>query len=62
MDGLENRGEVIVIGATNRIDAIDPALRRPGRFDRELFFPLPARTVCFTSVLCYVIFQIIDCL
>lgn len=43
MDGLDNRGEVIVIGATNRIDAIDPALRRPGRFDRELFFPLPAR-------------------
>ncbi|XP_022910734.1 ATPase family AAA domain-containing protein 2-like isoform X2 [Onthophagus taurus] len=44
MDGLDNRGEVIVIGATNRIDAIDPALRRPGRFDRELFFPLPAKT------------------
>ncbi|KAF5301316.1 hypothetical protein FQA39_LY10714 [Lamprigera yunnana] len=43
MDGLENRGEVIVIGATNRIDAIDPALRRPGRFDRELFFALPSR-------------------
>ncbi|KAL7298439.1 hypothetical protein TKK_0008227 [Trichogramma kaykai] len=42
MDGLNNRGEVIVIGATNRIDAIDPALRRPGRFDRELFFPLPS--------------------
>ncbi|XP_057323469.1 ATPase family AAA domain-containing protein 2-like isoform X2 [Microplitis mediator] len=42
MDGLNDRGEVIVIGATNRIDAIDPALRRPGRFDRELFFPLPA--------------------
>jgi SpoVK/Ycf46/Vps4 family AAA+-type ATPase len=34
---------VIVIGATNRIDAIDPALRRPGRFDRELFFGLPSR-------------------
>jgi len=34
--------KVIIIGATNRIDAIDPALRRPGRFDRELFFPLPA--------------------
>ncbi|XP_071442897.1 ATPase family AAA domain-containing protein 2-like [Hetaerina americana] len=43
MDGLDNRGEVVVIGATNRIDAIDPALRRPGRFDRELYFPLPAR-------------------
>ncbi|XP_033610153.1 ATPase family AAA domain-containing protein 2 isoform X3 [Cryptotermes secundus] len=43
MDGLENRGEIIVIGATNRIDAIDPALRRPGRFDRELYFPLPAK-------------------
>lgn len=43
MDGLDNRGEVIIIGATNRIDAIDPALRRPGRFDRELFFPLPAK-------------------
>ncbi|XP_051168462.1 ATPase family AAA domain-containing protein 2-like isoform X2 [Leptopilina boulardi] len=42
MDGLSDRGEVIVIGATNRIDAIDPALRRPGRFDRELFFPHPA--------------------
>ena len=36
MDGLEARGQVIVIGATNRIDAIDPALRRPGRFDREI--------------------------
>lgn len=41
MDGLDKRGQVIVIGATNRIDAIDPALRRPGRFDRELYFPLP---------------------
>lgn len=45
MDGLDNRGEVIVIGATNRIDAIDPALRRPGRFDRELYFPLPSKKV-----------------
>ncbi|MEF8820977.1 MAG: AAA family ATPase, partial [Halovenus sp.] len=35
MDGLEERGQVIVIGATNRVDAIDPALRRCGRFDRE---------------------------
>ncbi|XP_076547765.1 ATPase family AAA domain-containing protein 2-like isoform X1 [Osmia lignaria lignaria] len=41
MDGLDNNSEIIVIGATNRIDAIDPALRRPGRFDRELYFPLP---------------------
>jgi len=41
MDGLTSRGQVVVIGATNRIDAIDPALRRPGRFDREFLFPLP---------------------
>ncbi len=43
MDGLDNRGEIIVIGATNRIENIDPALRRPGRFDRELRFSLPSR-------------------
>ncbi|KAH8055008.1 AAA ATPase [Aureococcus anophagefferens] len=36
MDGLSDRGDVVVIGATNRPDALDPALRRPGRFDREL--------------------------
>jgi transitional endoplasmic reticulum ATPase len=36
MDGLKVRGEVIVIGATNRQDSLDPALRRPGRFDREI--------------------------
>jgi len=36
MDGLDGRGSVVVIGATNRLDALDPALRRPGRFDREL--------------------------
>lgn len=41
MDGLDSRGEIVVIGATNRIDAIDPALRRPGRFDREFQFSLP---------------------
>ncbi|KAJ1290406.1 hypothetical protein BS78_02G240700 [Paspalum vaginatum] len=41
MDGLDSRGQVVLIGATNRIDAIDGALRRPGRFDREFFFPLP---------------------
>lgn len=42
MDGLKSRGSVVVIGATNRPDAIDPALRRPGRFDREIYFPLPS--------------------
>lgn len=42
MDGLDSRGEVVVIGATNRLDSIDPALRRPGRFDREFLFPLPS--------------------
>ncbi|UMM28857.1 hypothetical protein L5515_011505 [Caenorhabditis briggsae] len=41
MDGLDGRGEVVVIGATNRLDSLDPALRRPGRFDRELRFSLP---------------------
>ncbi len=41
MDGLEERGSVVVIGATNRIDAIDPALRRPGRFDREIEIGVP---------------------
>ncbi|MBC7129482.1 MAG: CDC48 family AAA ATPase [Thermoplasmatales archaeon] len=41
MDGLEERGKVIVIGATNRINAIDPALRRPGRFDREIEIGIP---------------------
>ena len=41
MDGLESRGDVVVIAATNRPNAIDPALRRPGRFDREIEIPLP---------------------
>ncbi|WP_436346783.1 AAA family ATPase [Natronorubrum sp. FCH18a] len=41
MDGLDARGEVIVIGATNRVDAIDPALRRGGRFDREIQVGVP---------------------
>ncbi|KIW02667.1 uncharacterized protein PV09_06104 [Verruconis gallopava] len=41
MDGMDNRGQVVVIGATNRPDNVDPALRRPGRFDREFYFPLP---------------------
>src|SRR3954454_17396272 len=41
MDGLEERGKVIVIAATNRPNAIDPALRRPGRFDREIEIKVP---------------------
>ncbi|RLG49225.1 MAG: AAA family ATPase, partial [Thermoproteota archaeon] len=41
MDGLEARGDVIVIGATNRPEALDPALRRPGRFDREIEIGVP---------------------
>ena len=43
MDGLKSRGHVIVIGATNRPDAIDEALRRPGRFDREIEIAIPGR-------------------
>jgi transitional endoplasmic reticulum ATPase len=43
MDGLKERGKVIVIGATNRPDALDPALRRPGRFDREIELRVPDR-------------------
>jgi SpoVK/Ycf46/Vps4 family AAA+-type ATPase len=43
MDGMDGRGQVVVIGATNRSDAVDPALRWPGRFDREFYlnFGLP---------------------
>ncbi|OIB56843.1 AAA family ATPase [Natrialba sp. SSL1] len=44
MDGLDARGEVIVIGATNRVDSIDPALRRGGRFDREIQIGVPDET------------------
>ncbi|KAI1243482.1 ATPase family AAA domain-containing protein 2, partial [Lamprotornis superbus] len=45
MDGLASRGEVVVIGATNRLDSIDPALRRPGRFEREFRFNLPNKEI-----------------
>jgi len=41
MDGLQERGQVIIIGATNRPEAVDPALRRPGRFDREIYIGMP---------------------
>ena len=43
MDGMKARGQVIIIGATNRPNSIDPALRRPGRFDREIEFAVPDR-------------------
>ena len=43
MDGLSGRGDVIVIGATNRENSVDPALRRPGRFDREIEIGIPGR-------------------
>ena len=41
MDGLNSRGKVVVIGATNRVNSLDPALRRPGRFDREISISVP---------------------
>jgi len=44
MDGLEPRGQIIVIGATNRPNALDPAIRRAGRFDREIEIGVPDRT------------------
>src|SRR5215813_7221636 len=43
MDGMSSRGKVVVIGATNRVNANDPALRRPGRFDREIEIGVPDR-------------------
>ena len=43
MDGLKSRGQLIVIGATNIPNSLDPALRRPGRFDREISIPVPDR-------------------
>lgn len=47
MDGLESRGKVVVLGATNRVNALDPALRRPGRFDREIEIGVPDRDARF---------------
>lgn len=43
MDGLDDRGDVVVVGATNIPEMLDPALRRPGRFDREIHVPVPNR-------------------
>ncbi len=44
MDGMQARGKVVVIGITNRVNALDPALRRPGRFDREIEIGVPGRS------------------
>jgi len=44
MDGVKGRGQVVVIGATNRPNTIDPALRRAGRFDREIDIGVPDET------------------
>ncbi|SEW30552.1 CDC48 family AAA ATPase [Natrinema salifodinae] len=41
LDGADDRGQVVVVGTTNRVDAVDPALRRPGRFDREIEVGVP---------------------
>jgi hypothetical protein len=46
MDGIESRGKLVVIGASNRQNAIDPALRRPGRFDREIEIGIPDLVTC----------------
>ena len=50
MDGLSGRGNVIVIGATNRPDALDPALRRPGRFDREIEIGVPDKKARYETL------------
>ena len=41
MDGIDRKGKILVIGATNRPDALDPAIMRPGRFDRLIYVPMP---------------------
>ena len=50
MDGMKSRGKVVVIAATNRPDSIDPALRRPGRFDREIEIGIPDHVITSYSI------------
>ena len=54
MDGIKSNSRVFVIGATNRLYAIDPALRRPGRFDKELEVPLPDKEARYDILMKYV--------
>ena len=54
MDGIKSNSRVFVIGATNRLYAIDPALRRPGRFDKELEVPLPDKDARYDILMKYV--------
>ena len=54
MDGIKSNSRVFVIGATNRLYAIDPALRRPGRFDKELEVPLPDSDARYDILMKYV--------
>jgi cell division protease FtsH len=53
MDGFQDAGGVVVLAATNRPDALDPALRRPGRFDREVIVPLPGRAERAAILACH---------
>ena len=52
MDGLVERGEIVVIAATNMPELVDPALRRPGRFDREITIGVPDRRARRHGVRC----------
>ena len=51
MDGFDTNSAVIVLGATNRADVLDPALRRPGRFDRVVMVSFPSQQVILASEL-----------
>lgn len=66
LDGFEGRGEVITIASTNRPDILDPALVRPGRFDRKIYIPKPGligrveilKVWCFLIYNCYLYYHI----
>lgn len=52
MDGFDSNSAVIVLGATNRADVLDPALRRPGRFDRVVMVCIRLSLICFVTFSC----------